>query len=278
MPSFGERLKREREKRKISLDDIALSTKIGTRMLVALEEEKFDQLPGGIFNKGFVRAYARHVGIDEEQAVADYLDAVGQTAPLPLTEAAPHDVRIVPVHEPESSEGSQSLPWGTLAGALLVLALGLSVWSFLKRETPEAPRATTSAPRPAATPSSSMTPIPKAGASSTPTNSATPAAPASSSPINLTIKAFDDCWISITADGKPIIADGEIASGTSKTVEANREIVIKAGNVGALDFSLNGKPLGRQGQEGQVRTLTFGPEGLVNPPAAKENVPQPPPS
>src|SRR6266481_6432726 len=77
MGTFGDRLKKEREQRGISLDDISLTTKIGTRMLRALEEEKFDQLPGGIFNKGFVRAYARHVGLDEEQAITDYLSALG---------------------------------------------------------------------------------------------------------------------------------------------------------------------------------------------------------
>src|ERR1700751_2430818 len=76
MGSFGDRLKKEREQRGITLDDISLTTKIGTRLLRALEEEKFDQLPGGIFNKGFVRAYARHVGIDEDQAVADYISTI----------------------------------------------------------------------------------------------------------------------------------------------------------------------------------------------------------
>ena len=75
---FGDRLKREREMRGISLDEIAEATKIGKRSLRALEEDRFDQLPGGIFNKGFVRAYARCVGIDEEQAVADYLLSLGE--------------------------------------------------------------------------------------------------------------------------------------------------------------------------------------------------------
>ncbi len=65
MESLGARLKREREQRKITLDEISLSTKIGTRFLLAIEEEQFDQLPGGIFNKGFVRAYARYLGVDE---------------------------------------------------------------------------------------------------------------------------------------------------------------------------------------------------------------------
>src|SRR5262249_59252047 len=78
MGSFGDRLKKQREQRSISLDDIALSTKIGTRMLRALEEEKFEQLPGGIFNKGFVRAYARHVGLDEEQTLSEYMTALGE--------------------------------------------------------------------------------------------------------------------------------------------------------------------------------------------------------
>ena len=73
MPSFGEKLKLEREKRKITLEQISVSTKIGTRMLQALEEDRFNQLPGGIFNKGFVRAYSRFIGLDEDQVVADYL-------------------------------------------------------------------------------------------------------------------------------------------------------------------------------------------------------------
>jgi len=65
VPSVGARLKQEREKRNVTLDEISRSTKIGTRLLRALEDEHFDQLPGGIFNKGFIRAYARFLGLDE---------------------------------------------------------------------------------------------------------------------------------------------------------------------------------------------------------------------
>ncbi|MCU1311147.1 MAG: hypothetical protein JWO20_2272 [Candidatus Angelobacter sp.] len=79
MGTFGERMQREREMRSISLDEIAESTKISARMLRALEEEEFDKLPGGIFNKGFVRAYSRYLGLDEEQAVADYLAAEAES-------------------------------------------------------------------------------------------------------------------------------------------------------------------------------------------------------
>jgi len=79
MGSFGEKMQREREMRSITLDEISESTKISARMLRALEEEEFEKLPGGIFNKGFVRAYARFLGLDEEQAVADYLGAEAES-------------------------------------------------------------------------------------------------------------------------------------------------------------------------------------------------------
>ena len=79
MGAFGEKLRKQRELRGIELDAISNSTKIGTRMLRALEDERFDQLPGGVFNKGFVRAYARQVGLDEEETVADYLAAARES-------------------------------------------------------------------------------------------------------------------------------------------------------------------------------------------------------
>lgn len=79
MGAFGEKLRKQREQRGIALDAISNSTKISTRMLRALEEEKFDQLPGGVFNKGFVRAYARQVGLDEDEAISAYLEALRET-------------------------------------------------------------------------------------------------------------------------------------------------------------------------------------------------------
>ena len=75
MSGFGERLRRQREMRGVSLEEISKSTKIGTRSLKAIEDEDFEKLPGGIFNKGFVRAYARFLGLDEEQIVGDFEEA-----------------------------------------------------------------------------------------------------------------------------------------------------------------------------------------------------------
>lgn len=153
MPSFGEKLKQEREKRNITLEQISATTKIGTRMLQALEEDKFNQLPGGIFNKGFVRAYSRCVGLDEDQTVADYLLASGEGL---ATEVGPRenegqrvaekvrakdreevrekDYGSLPRLESSAESPRRQLPWGLFAAILLLIALALSLWNRRERE------------------------------------------------------------------------------------------------------------------------------------------------
>lgn len=79
--NFGERLKRERELREVSPNEVVVATRISLRFLEALENEDWDKLPGGVFNRGFVRAIARYLGLDEEHLLAEYdLARGGQTA------------------------------------------------------------------------------------------------------------------------------------------------------------------------------------------------------
>jgi cytoskeleton protein RodZ len=171
MASFGARLKGEREKRGITLDEISLSTKIGTRFLRALEDEDFDQLPGGIFNKGFVRGYARHVGLDESRTIADYLEAIGENQPPPIPEnpangagsksepqkaegPLPQAAMAAAEHKPPGFEIKTlerepgRIPWGTLAVVLLVIAFGLAVWGFHSRDVSPSHPETVSAHQP----------------------------------------------------------------------------------------------------------------------------------
>lgn len=73
LASFGEELRQQRELREITLEEIAESTKVNRRFLEALERDDFDALPGGLFTRGFIRAYAAHVGLDPDAMVTAYL-------------------------------------------------------------------------------------------------------------------------------------------------------------------------------------------------------------
>ena len=79
MGEFGEKFRKTRETKELSFDDVSNVIKISPRMLKAIEEENFDQLPGGVFNKGFIRAYAKHLGLSPEDSIAEYLACVQQT-------------------------------------------------------------------------------------------------------------------------------------------------------------------------------------------------------
>jgi len=85
MTNFGASLKKARESKGVSLDQIAAETRISTRFLSAIENEQFHLLPGGIFNRGFVRAYAETVGLNVTEVIAEYerLSEVRQSMDAP---------------------------------------------------------------------------------------------------------------------------------------------------------------------------------------------------
>src|ERR1700676_3471653 len=119
--TFGESLKREREMRGVTLDEISAATRIATRFLRAIESEEWEQLPGGVFNRGFVRAVARYLGLDEENTVAEYTLAVGDRPSVPVWTGSP------PVVAPQQ-------PWlAWIIGAVFVLALLAGSWFGTRR-------------------------------------------------------------------------------------------------------------------------------------------------
>jgi cytoskeleton protein RodZ len=152
MPSFGEQIKRERELRKVSLKEIAEATKISVRFLRALEENDFSQLPGGVFDRGFVRAYAQFVGLDEEATVEAYLAERGPEQVVQrddgldaLRNPAAAQSEVTP-----SDDGGTGSSRKLLWVAAVVVAVGLvsvSAWAVSRyfqggEGTPEPPRQT----------------------------------------------------------------------------------------------------------------------------------------
>jgi cytoskeleton protein RodZ len=70
--TLGEKLRQAREERGISISEVAEQTRISPHYLASIENDDFRTLPGGIFNKGFVKSYAKYVGVDEQEALQDY--------------------------------------------------------------------------------------------------------------------------------------------------------------------------------------------------------------
>ena len=278
MGSFGDRLRREREMRGVTLDEISASTKIARRHLEALESENFDTLPGGIFNRGFVRSYARFLGIDEEQAVADYNEASGeQTQPEP---SFPLEFPLE--DKPQLNPRRSSVPL-LLALLALVIVLGI-FWARSKRQ-PEAsenpPASSPTEPPPAApTPATAASAEPVASQAAVPAR--TPA-PVQSVPVNspeavepthsptpvaghtfsVTVQAKEEAWITVTADGQTVVSGKTLQAGERQVVHAGKKIVLVTGNAGGIEISFNGRSLGAVGSESEVRAMTFTPSGLV---------------
>lgn len=279
MASFGVRLKQQREQRGITLEEISATTKIGTRMLVALEQDHFDQLPGGIFNKGFIRAYARCLDLDEDQAIADYLVATGTPPPdKDKDKDRDRDRRSDGLSESsfdlhaESERRDSNLPWGTFAILLLLIALGFAGWGFYSREARKnvrkllppvaASKTAVASPNLVSTTPVSNQPVaahPVSAQLTTPSPTARPLAVPK--PLSLRITLHSDSWLFVTSDGREIL-QGSFTAPTEKTIHATKEIVVKAGDVGALDFEFNGKTLPAQGANGEVKILTFDATGL----------------
>jgi cytoskeleton protein RodZ len=292
--TFGERLRREREMRGINLDEISTATKISTRNLRALEEEKFNQLPGGVFNKGFVRAYAKFLGIDEEQIVAEYESAAHETEAA-REQKLVADLSKAEVKRPDDQEISlePKSQWGTIAVIVLVAVVAYAGYNYYQRKKAEherpvpqhAPTETQSdRSAPSDTPDSPVnaSPVPPAepltppeSSSTSPTSSTSKNGPDSSTlpstkeassaaqtpaSINVKLRVLEDSWISVKADGK-LLVSGTLSAGMEKTYKGNDRIEVVLGKAGGVELSYNGKPVENISQGQDVRKITFTPSG-----------------
>ena len=134
MSEFGIELRKERESRGIALDSISEATKISGRHLQALESSKFDQLPGGVFNKGIVRGYARVVGLDEDAWVERFMAAYQGSGQLKDDDASWIEfAENVGRNRPNNSDRPNvRLRWAGVALLLTILAvLGWFVWHYV---------------------------------------------------------------------------------------------------------------------------------------------------
>jgi cytoskeletal protein RodZ len=229
MASFGDTLRRERELRGVDLREVADATKISLRFLQALETDRIDILPGGIFPRAFVRQYASYLGLDPDRTVAEFVYAYGQQPGQP---SAPAPVRSRPAR-------------GRLLLAAVVLALvGLGAWVALRYE---AQGSSTEPVAAAQAPTSTFAPDP---VYPPPTTAAIP--PDTQGGLVLTLTSRQSCWVAVLADGVKVV-DRVLNEGEAQTITAKGEMVLSVGNAGGITFTLNGRPGVPLGREGEVR-------------------------
>jgi cytoskeletal protein RodZ len=125
--SFGSDLRAERESRGASLQEIAAGTKVSERHLLALESDAIADLPGGVFNKGFVRSYCHYLGLDQDAWARRYTDTFEAHKSEPDWAAFAENVRRN--RAPSASTGLRW--WGVVLMMLTVAALAFAVWHFL---------------------------------------------------------------------------------------------------------------------------------------------------
>ena len=247
MSAFGKKFSSARDAKGLSLDQIAEETRISTRFLRAIEQETFHLLPGGVFNRGFIRTYATQVGLDPDMAVAEYQDLTEETVveePSRSTELAP-ERHIVPV----------------AIGGLIVLIVLFYIF------TRDSDVATEAAEPTGATSQTMARPEP-----APPVNrAATPQPPPSSPPatatntfegVSIQIQVHDATWIAIATDGREVVGGEILSAGTSRRYTAREAIELTVGNAAGLSLRINDREVPSLGRTGQVRVLTITPNNI----------------
>jgi cytoskeletal protein RodZ len=230
MASFGDTLRRERELRGVDLREVAEATKISVRFLQALENDRIDVLPGGIFPRAFVRQYAIYLGLDPDRTVAEFVYAYGDQAGAASS----------PV--PARGRGRRT---PLLLALLALIVLGLAAWVAFRYEALGVASGPTPAP---SVPASTFAPDPVYP----PPTTAAALLPADTQSLVLTLNSRQSCWVAVVADGVKVI-DRVMNEGEAQTVTAKGEMVLSVGNAGGITFTVNGRPGIPLGREGEVR-------------------------
>jgi cytoskeletal protein RodZ len=243
LASFGEELRREREIRGISLKEIADATKISKRFLEAIERNDHKTLPAPVFTRGFVREYARYLGLSADDIVNRYNYAAAGDDRI---EQSAHLERLVQVQSPQRPKKSIPPPYARVDRNVVILVLivialgGVFYWAVRHRQQT---RAAEAEPVPATT-RSVVAPLPPPSTETT-VSDQVPS-------LKLTIDADDDSWVILEADGKTVVNE-RLRRGDQRSVEATEAFLFKTiGNAGGIRLTLNDVKLAPVGRDGQV--------------------------
>ena len=249
MPDFGEKLREARERRGVSLRQIAANTKISVSALEALERNDVSKLPGGIFSRSFVRVYAAEVGLDPDQTVREFVERFDFEGP---PEAPVHLV----TEEFDEQETQRHAVRLALRAILAVVVIGLGVAFFMFRGGGEAGSSAAAVPPP-----------PRAEVATTAPAAAESAVPAvddvlrKTGPMRLEIHPTGACWIKVTADGQDVFA--KLMQAGQREVLTVSEAVISIGDAATFAYTIDGRPGKTLGAPGEIKTARITRETLA---------------
>jgi len=282
MASIGETLRRERLRHGWNLDQVAAETKISLHLLEAIELDRFDRLPGGVFARNFVRQYARMLRIDEEEVLTAFREQFEESAEEALEPAAAtiKVPRISPwdALRERLGPGDSTSAFVGLVVVILACAGVYSLWQKARR-SPPAPQVIASVPKPKAESPAKPVEKPKpefrpaevteSGAIRAPEPPAlqpvqpvpaTVTMPNEASPMRVSFTPSEPVWVSIKSDGTRAYT-GTLEGQKTREFDASRKMTVLVGNAGSLDISLNGKPIGPFGAKGEIQLLVLTPSG-----------------
>jgi transcriptional regulator with XRE-family HTH domain len=248
--TIGEALRQAREAAGLTLAQVAERTKVRPGILSEIEADDHDKLPALTYSLGFVKAYARTVGLDPAEAAERYRVESQKGDPVPTM------VDLLPLEEKRLP--SPALVAGSVALLLLLLG-GFWAWGagWLTPAAPPVPE-TPVAMAEAATPSDADPSAAPAG---------DPAAPAADPAAAVTLTAKEEVWLRIS-DGQETLFMGTMSKGQTMTLPQGRAWTLRTGRAGALDVKVGATaipPLG--GPAEQVRNLSLKPADLLARPA-----------
>jgi len=248
MASLGQELRRERELRAISLEEIASQTRINLKYLQALENDKLDILPGTFFVKGVLRAYAKSLGIEENDFVNKYHEEII------IQQDARDQERRREEHIPFQPKKKRGVLVVFLVVAVFLGLLGAGYVFVLRPGRVKPPVVRRPAAQVAVKPV-----IPEPGLPS----GAQAQDPAQEAELRLELTFTAETWIQVVADGR-ILIDGLKGAGQTAACVARQEFVIRTGNAGGFSYTLNGRTGKPFGAPGEVKTdIRIGRDNLA---------------
>lgn len=271
METLGVWLCRTRESKGVTLKEAEAATRVRARFLELLEAGDYAAFPGGeVQIRGFLRIYARYLGLSPDEVLARYTaethpaEAVPPGAPsqeVPVIPTIP-EPRVVSAVPPSSIPRWLNTETVMIAGVVLIVLLVVvtAIGYIISRNAGGEPSSTATAPAQAAPPGTArpVTPIVV-----TPTFPVNPGGG-----VTLALEASEHVWARVTVDGA-VAFTGMLAPGRTFTWSGQETVVVDTGNGAALQVTVNGQPQGTMGRRNQVCTRAWGPTGeiIVSPPS-----------